>query len=357
MGKDGIIINVMSIYTDLNTGEYKFIFCPFFDEQNSFYDFSMELLEIVDEQDEEATNLIYKLCEESLSRGDFIYEVIENVKDTDEGKEVYREEERALPHYGEVFREEEPYEDEADEPWEKEESGLVRANKRLSGKLQLFLSLMFMILVAAMVYIRMNYILSTGENILSIAVMIVSAVTGMVALIGGFKEMKKEPSEKKSIKEADHEEDYEDDFEGRDFFSESGNAGTESTEKFTNMRQETVSFPQKRKPEAETVVLDEEGSAELALFSRNLDKTVRISLKELPVTIGKMEGCVDVVLSDPSISRMHCRIEDSNGKVAIRDLGSTNGSFRNGLRLMPQGKAFIEEGDEIRIGRVCFDCR
>ena len=39
------------------------------------------------------------------------------------------------------------------------------------------------------------------------------------------------------------------------------------------------------------------------------------------------------------------------------DLGSTNGTFKNGVRLSPKEKNYIEEGDEIKIGRVCFDCR
>lgn len=39
------------------------------------------------------------------------------------------------------------------------------------------------------------------------------------------------------------------------------------------------------------------------------------------------------------------------------DLGSTNGSFRNGLKLIPQEKNYIEEGDEVKLGRICFDIR
>ena len=107
----------------------------------------------------------------------------------------------------------------------------------------------------------------------------------------------------------------------------------------------------------ETVVLDEPEKGEIALFSRNLDKTVRIALGALPLTVGKMEGCVDRVIGDKSISRIHCRFVEEAGKIAVLDLGSTNGTFRNGVKLKPQEKTFIEEGDEIRIGRVCFDCR
>ncbi len=43
--------------------------------------------------------------------------------------------------------------------------------------------------------------------------------------------------------------------------------------------------------------------------------------------------------------------------VTVLDLGSTNGTFRNGIRLKPREKTFLEKGDEIRMGRVCFDCR
>ena len=90
---------------------------------------------------------------------------------------------------------------------------------------------------------------------------------------------------------------------------------------------------------------------------KNLDKTVRIALDRLPLTVGKMEGCVDKVLKDSSISRIHCRFIREGERVAVLDLGSTNGTYRNGLRLSPQEKIYIEEGDEIRLGRVCFDCR
>ena len=66
---------------------------------------------------------------------------------------------------------------------------------------------------------------------------------------------------------------------------------------------------------------------------------------------------MDRVLSDASVSRIHCKfLRDANG-VALVDLGSTNGSFRNGLKLIPQEKNYIEEGDEVKLGRICFDIR
>jgi len=355
LGQEGIVFNIQSVYTDLSTGDFRFIYCPFYDEKKSFSEFALQLLEIVDEGDTEATDLVYRLCEESAKSGDFIYEVIENVaeKAPDETEAVVYKE----PAREEISYEEDLFEEEENEKAAVKESRLQRANKRLSGKLQLFFSLMFALLVGAMVYIRMNYILSSDENVLSIVVMVISAITGAVALIGGFKDMKKTAPETGAESQDEDEDDYADDFEDEDSFYEVEKPVVEAVYHTRKVSEETSSFAPKPKPEGATVVLDQDRSGELALFSRNLDKTVRIPLESLPITIGKMEECVDMMLSDPSISRMHCRIEENMGRAFVRDLGSTNGTFRNGLKLKPQESVMIEEGDEIRIGRVCFDCR
>ena len=109
-----------------------------------------------------------------------------------------------------------------------------------------------------------------------------------------------------------------------------------------------------------TMVLEDDDCEDrsLTLYSRNADKTVRITLDKLPLTIGKLEGCVDTVLDDRSVSRIHCRFDKtSDGRVSIVDLNSTNGCFINRLKISPQQETIIDEGDEIRIGRITFDCR
>ena len=68
------------------------------------------------------------------------------------------------------------------------------------------------------------------------------------------------------------------------------------------------------------------------------------------VTIGKKKEEVDVVLEDASVSRMHARILVDGGKLLLEDLNSTNGTFKNGLRMEPYERRELEEGDEIRIG-------
>ena len=363
LGDEGVVFNCGSIYTDLSTGAYRFIYCPFFDEQKSFSEFTMELLDLIDEKDEEATELAYRLCEQSASLGDFTYEALEmtlgDAPSFSEGKDRPCEDKRAEAEPVSFNDPEENYDDVYDDSEEEEEKGRLKTTgRKLGGKLQILFSMMFFCVIGAMVYIRMNYLLSSEENMLSIFVMLVSAITGVVAMAGGFKELRKTRPEMatraKKTDELDEDEMYSDTI----CCEEEGEAfGFDDDYAFQSPVKSEEFFAGSSIECGETVVLDEVKSDCIALFSRNLDKTVRIALDKLPLTVGKMEGCVDKVLGDMSISRMHCRFVNDGDRIAIIDLGSTNGSYRNGLRLRPQQKTYIEEGDEIRLGRVCFDCR
>ncbi len=69
-------------------------------------------------------------------------------------------------------------------------------------------------------------------------------------------------------------------------------------------------------------------------------------------TIGKKKGEVDLVLEDFSVSRMHARISKEQDEFYLEDLNSTNGTFKNGLQLQPYERRKMEEGDEIKFGKV-----
>ena len=76
------------------------------------------------------------------------------------------------------------------------------------------------------------------------------------------------------------------------------------------------------------------------------------------MTIGRMPGRVDFLLRDESVSGIHARIfENERKSVAICDLNSTNGTWCNGLRLMPNESREIRRGDEICLGNLVFDYR
>ena len=75
-------------------------------------------------------------------------------------------------------------------------------------------------------------------------------------------------------------------------------------------------------------------------------------IDKLPFVIGKKREEVDYALEDCSVSRIHARILEEDGRIYLEDLNSTNGTFKNGLRLQPYEKRKLEEGDEIKFGSV-----
>ena len=84
------------------------------------------------------------------------------------------------------------------------------------------------------------------------------------------------------------------------------------------------------------------------------DGRVAAKLDRAVLSIGKQKDEVDFVLNDDSISRLHARICIENEIVYLEDLNSTNGTFKNGLRLQPYEKRRLEEDDEIRLGKLLF---
>jgi len=65
------------------------------------------------------------------------------------------------------------------------------------------------------------------------------------------------------------------------------------------------------------------------------------------LTVGR-DPSNDIVINDPQVSRQHLRITRQGQMVVIEDLGSTNGSFANGVRLT--GPHVMSNGDVIGLG-------
>jgi hypothetical protein len=66
-------------------------------------------------------------------------------------------------------------------------------------------------------------------------------------------------------------------------------------------------------------------------------------------TIGRDATC-DIVLADSHVSRRHATIELVFGQHLLRDEGSSNGTYLNGLRLTRSHAFGLREGDAIEIG-------
>jgi pSer/pThr/pTyr-binding forkhead associated (FHA) protein len=76
---------------------------------------------------------------------------------------------------------------------------------------------------------------------------------------------------------------------------------------------------------------------------------LRVELDGARVVLGRHSGC-DVVLVDEEASRTHAEIVQTAAGHAIVDLGSTNGTFRNGVRV--SGPTDLVHGDRVEIGHV-----
>ncbi|MBQ8905779.1 MAG: FHA domain-containing protein [Ruminococcus sp.] len=63
---------------------------------------------------------------------------------------------------------------------------------------------------------------------------------------------------------------------------------------------------------------------------------------------------LSMTLAGNSISRVHAALIPKEGKLYLRDEGSKNGTFYNGMYLDPGFLYEVEPGGEIRIGNTCF---
>jgi hypothetical protein len=68
------------------------------------------------------------------------------------------------------------------------------------------------------------------------------------------------------------------------------------------------------------------------------------------VLIGRADAA-DVRVQDPSASQYHCEIGSIHGTLWVRDLGSANGVFVNGLH---ETQAHIMPGDRLTVGETSF---
>jgi pSer/pThr/pTyr-binding forkhead associated (FHA) protein len=104
----------------------------------------------------------------------------------------------------------------------------------------------------------------------------------------------------------------------------------------------------------ETEFLDLDTTESRILIGFVNGSEVRIPLDRLPLTVGKKSGISDIILDDQSVSRMHARFEEHNGKVCVCDLNSTNGTLRNGEMIDMNRFIALEVGDKLKIGKSCF---
>jgi hypothetical protein len=69
------------------------------------------------------------------------------------------------------------------------------------------------------------------------------------------------------------------------------------------------------------------------------------------ISIGRARNC-DVVLRDPSVSKLHAHIREAQGQLHVVDLGSHNGTKLNGKALVAHQPSRAAVGDRLEFGSV-----
>lgn len=86
----------------------------------------------------------------------------------------------------------------------------------------------------------------------------------------------------------------------------------------------------------------------LSLVGRGGPGARAFAIGDRPLSVGSAPDNA-VALTDRAASRYHCRIEPGGGRCVVRDLGSTNGTWLDGVRVERQE---LRPGATLRVGRT-----
>jgi predicted component of type VI protein secretion system len=82
-------------------------------------------------------------------------------------------------------------------------------------------------------------------------------------------------------------------------------------------------------------------------------KTRDAVMKRARLVIGRKEGC-DIRIPVASVSREHCEFRVEDGKLLLRDMGSSNGTYVNRQRIH---ESPLSPGDLVSVGPAVFVIR
>ena len=80
---------------------------------------------------------------------------------------------------------------------------------------------------------------------------------------------------------------------------------------------------------------------------------IEVPLKHAKTIIGRHTDC-QIRIPDVSVSRQHCEIAVADGRVVVRDLGSSNGTYVNRRRI---SSTELAPADLINVGKFIFVVR
>ena len=367
MEEKGLVLLPEHIYYDLTTGKYIGLYYPDYEpgESNAYKSLMDFLLEHIDTDDRKLTDHIYRMCEMAEEEYFFIEDALRMMEDEEvSARESTHEspwEQKREINLGEQ------------EPFNfAEDVRMMEQHHEDSPKRNMFypvLAVLLFVGIAGAVVVRNIYDLSQREEIVLYGSAAIMGVCLFFCLAGFFAGgRKKLEAEKKTGRRTDGES-YPDNPSDMILPPLDHIINKDMNMEMAGYVQESVRPPRDvdRSPRnaafnridgddayGNTVFFDESKTAEYKLYAVDKKNKKHIELKQFPCTIGKMAGCVDYVLSDDSISRIHARFDMQGEKVLLTDMNSTNGTYKNGLRMQPQETVEIEPGDEVRFGNLNY---
>ncbi|GIW87948.1 MAG: hypothetical protein KatS3mg108_2272 [Isosphaeraceae bacterium] len=88
----------------------------------------------------------------------------------------------------------------------------------------------------------------------------------------------------------------------------------------------------------------------VVIKGRSASTTLRIPPNAVTL-VGRQNGCQIRIVSS-LVSRRHCELTESDGKLIVRDLGSSNGTYVNGIKITEPTE--LGPGSALVIGSVVF---
>lgn len=383
MEESGLVLLPEHIYYDITNGRYIGLYYPDYksNEINAYKSLIDFLLEHIDTEDRKLAENMYRICE--MAEGNYFFiedaiKILENeeepIQETSE-RLLYDENREPVITKMDSFDIKEDWTDSC-------RSGNASAKKNLFYPVFAVLSALS---IAGAALVCSIYELTQREEIVLYGSMAVMAVCLVLCLAGFYSGRRKETEVGESYGSKADREPQQDIYEEtyRDLSGQtdmnypvdktlppienviSRNMNLEiarngsafvgrGDDEDGRLQLESPNTVRKTENYGNTVFLDESATKEFKLYAMDQKNKIHIELKQFPCMVGKMAGCVDYVLSDDSVSRIHARFDIQGEKVLLTDMNSTNGTYKNGLRMQPQETVVIEPGDEVRFGNLNY---
>lgn len=369
--ESGLVLLPEHIYYDFSSRKYIGLYYPDYRPENgAVYEPLMNfLLEHIDTEDRKLAENMYRICELAGEAHFLLEDALQILEEREEIRQENVSDQIEDQRKQNSFAEELP-------PMDAQPEETVQYKRSLFYPVFTLLSLLSLAGAAAVCYL---YELTQEEEIALYGIMAVSGVCVLLCLWGSFRAGSKRQNAESGKRESmTGDGGFEAAFAGmtggvpdrvsseppvsmKEIIDKdtSFGMGTVQAESVNTASEHNAAFSTSPKDQetdyyGNTIFFDGSKVAEHKLYAADRRNKQHIQLQQFPCTIGKMAGCVDHVLADNSVSRIHARFDRQGDKILLTDMNSTNGTYKNGLRMQPQETVEIEPGDEIRFGSLNY---